>query len=112
MLLENQRLLPQEKRSHARERLNMPAVYFPFTSFFSGSHAAMVLNASRDGLYLECSQPLYNGQCICIRPHYGAGQPPPHNGVPIRTLSLAQVRWCRHRTAYHHLQYGVGLQYM
>lgn len=103
----------REKRIHPRNAAKAVATYFPFTSSATHVCEATVLNSSSEGLYFESRHPLKKGQCICIRmTHVAADIRNAAAGRELKSMSVAQVRWCESKPDTLGSQYRVGAQYV
>ena len=102
-----------EKRACARCDYEAPVTcaYFNSDEFYR----ARTTNHSRDGLYFESDFPLKQGASIYIRVD---------NYLPedfrtkicscggVRSLAIAEVKWCEELQGAYNLYYGVGLKYI
>ena len=97
-----------DKRRDDRLAIQAVISYFPFSSQQTFQSDATALNAGQNGLYFESPYPLKKGQYICIRTREVVSDAISTN---IRTLTLAQVRWCTETEGSSRFRYGVGVQY-
>lgn len=97
-----------DKRSDPRAAIQAVVTFFPFSSQQTFHCDATALNAGQNGLYFESPFPLKEGQYICIRTREVL---PDADSAKIRTLTLAQVRWCAETGRSQGFRYGVGVKY-
>jgi len=97
-----------DRRRDDRQAVQAVVSFFPFSTQQTYHCDATVLNAGKNGLYFESPYPLKEGQYICIR----TKEVLPHGAsADIRTLTLAQVRWCSDTIRSQGLRYGIGVKY-
>jgi hypothetical protein len=96
-----------DMRLNQRAGIEADISYCHFTSTPASSCRATVLNWSECGLCFKAPQPLNPGQCIYIRTT-GAGE----KGTGLRSVSLAQVRWCDQNPDPSKVEYFVGASYL
>ena len=102
-----------EKRSRPRSAVKAVATYFHFTSLSTRTCDITVLNSSSEGLYFESRHPLKPGQCICIRMKRIIDKV--HGAVAdcgLKSLALAQVRWCEMKPDGFGSVYRIGAKYV
>lgn len=100
-----------EQRIDARYSIKAAITYFPFSSQRSFHCSATALNCSRIGLYFETAYPLKIGQYICIRmQQIFEGSAVVETGH-VKTLTLAQVRWCEVLDGHFEPRFGIGVKY-
>lgn len=97
-----------EKRKDPRTPIQAVISYFPFSTQQNVHCDGTALNAGQNGLYFETPHPLKNGQYICIRIKEVLSDAVSAN---LRTLTLAQVRWCTAAGSSNSTCYGAGVQY-
>ena len=75
-------------------------------------YRARVLNCSVSGLYFESHYPLKPGITILFRTEIsGYGDSSPEGYECLRTISLAEVKWCRDLVKNGELYFGIGAKY-
>jgi len=100
-----------DQRVDPRFPIKAAITYFPFSSQRSFHGEGIVLNCSRFGLYFETSRPLKIGQYLCIRIQQIFEDRTTGESGHLKTLTLAQVRWCEERGAESESSFGVGVKY-
>lgn len=83
-------------------------------SFFCGHlfYHGRTLNFSTGGLYFETDVALKPGATILIRIEaYGAAAPRTADHACLRTISLAEVKWCRDLEHNGETFFGAGARY-
>lgn len=73
---------------------------------------ARALNFSKNGLHLKTEHPLKPGMIILFRleaSHCGASDL--EDCECIRTISLAEVKWCKHIVKNGESYFGIGVDY-
>jgi len=99
-----------EKRNSERygDKSSVTVAYFNKDTY----HSARSLNYSKDGIYFELDFPLKPGADVVIRrnriTHPDAGSAD-HEG--FRSVSVANVRWCKELADFDKISYGVGAKY-
>jgi hypothetical protein len=90
---------------------------FPVTcSFFNADrfYRGKTINHSDDGIYFESNFPVKPGASIYIRVenyfHKGSGTGTCRCGG-IRSIGIAEVKWCKELTRAANSYYGIGLKY-
>ena len=75
-------------------------------------YRAKVLNCSVSGLYFESKYPLKPGNTILFRTEIsGCGVSNLEGYECLRTISLAEVKWCRDLVKNGELYFGIGAKY-
>jgi hypothetical protein len=102
-----------DNRSDRRFRTEAPLHFFHFTSDSAPSLPADALNCSKDGMCFRSNYPLLTGQYICVRREPAAGRDRiVDNQAFIRSVSLAEVRWCRGTVQEGQVCYDIGVRYL
>jgi hypothetical protein len=96
-----------DMRYHQRAGVKAAISYCHFSSAPAGNHDGKVLNWSDCGLCFKSPRPLNPGQCIYIRTTE-AGEPV----AGLRSVSLAQVRWCDENQDPCKVEYIIGASYL
>jgi hypothetical protein len=96
-----------DMRYNRRAGIEAAISYCHFGSAPAGDCDATVLNWNDSGLCFKSPRPLNPGQCIYIRTTQ-AGE----KGAGMRSVSLAQVRWCDEKRNPHKLEYLIGASYL
>ena len=99
-----------EKRYSARhgDKSSVTVAYFNTEKY----QHAQSLNYSKDGIYFELDFPLKPGADVLIRRNSVAqpdAGPAPQEG--FRSVSVANVKWCREIAELNRIRYGVGAKY-
>jgi hypothetical protein len=99
-----------ERRSNDRYRYVVPIVF----SFFNKDQCfeAQIRNYCDVGMGFESNIPLKKGTTICIRvknlhPHKANT----HLSYGLRSVTLANVKWCDEELHYNSRHYAIGVQY-
>ena len=102
----------KEKRACRRCEHKVPVTcaFFNSDRFYRGK----TMNHSDDGIYFESNFPVKPGASIYIRVENYS-----HEGLRagicrcggIRTIGIAEVKWCRELTSVSDSYYGIGLKY-
>lgn len=101
-----------EKRDRQRDSGRAAIAYFPFTSLSTIDQPAVALDFSQNGLRFESALPLKVGQIICIRTHLIAATGSGATRLDgIRSMTLAQVRWCREEKGRRSRTFVIGVSY-
>lgn len=100
-----------DQRTDARLPIQAAITYFPFSSQRSFHCSATALNYSRFGLYFESPHPLKIGQYICIRVRQIFEESDSAEIAHLKTLTLAQVRWCVELGKPFEPRFGTGVKY-
>ena len=104
---------PVESRADRRYRASLPLNYFPFTSKSVSAVAAEATNCSRRGMCFQSDFPLLEGQYICVRrTPAGGGDVVSDREATVKSVSLAEVRWCRGTVVDGRVRYSVGVRYL
>ena len=75
-------------------------------------YGARVLNFSKSGLYFETEYPLKPGITILFRLEGScSGVYDVEDGECLRTISLAEVKWCRDLISKGEAYFGIGARY-
>ena len=75
-------------------------------------YRARVINCSESGLYFESNYPLKPGITILFRTEIsGWGASSSEGCECLRTISLAEVKWCRDLVKNGELYFGIGAKY-
>jgi hypothetical protein len=102
-----------DNRSERRFRTMTPLHFFHFTSDSAPSLPADAVNCSQDGMCFRSNYPLLAGQYICVRREPASGRDRiVDNRACIRSVSLAQVRWCRASVQDGQVRYDTGVRYL
>lgn len=96
-----------DMRFHQRAGVKADISYCHFSSTPAGDCSGTVLNWSDCGLCFKAPQPLHPGQCIYIRTTQ-----PGETGAGLRSVSLAQVRWCDENQDPSKIEYIIGASYL
>jgi hypothetical protein len=96
-----------DMRLHQRAGVNANISYCHFTSTPASQCNATVLNSSDCGLCFIAPRPLNPGQCIFIRTMRADKK-----GAGLRSVSLAQVRWCDQSQDPSKVEYFIGASYL
>lgn len=100
-----------DQRVDPRFPIKAAITFFPFSSRGSYHYSATALNCSRFGLYFESPLPLKIGQYICIRMQQVFEDRTSGQARHLKTLTLAQVRWCETLGGKIEPRYAVGVRY-
>ena len=104
---------PAESRSDRRYRARLHLSYFPFTSESVPAVAAEAVNCSRRGICLQSDFPLLEGQYICVRrTPRGEDEAAGEREAFVKSVSLAEVRWCHGTVLDGRVRYSVGVRYL
>lgn len=106
-----------QKRTDKRQVCNAKIKWADFnrTTFNFGQetfYSARVLNFSESGLYFESGHPLKPGTTILFRlevSRCGASDSEGYDG--LRTISLAEIRWCQGLLRNGESCFGIGAKY-
>lgn len=104
----------RKKRQSRRSAVSCMLTYSPFSSMCMSSIDATIINCSDHGLCFQSPYPLQKGQYIYIRTRPmqsgpTAGNPP---AVPLKSQSLARVRWCLGEPLAETPGYSIGIEYL
>lgn len=100
-----------EKRIDERHRVRAAVVYSHFNTH--QRYHAKALNFSHGGLYLEVPNFLKPGASLQIRVADFRSSPSARPDRPdLRSVALAEVKWCREIEGEGRTHYGVGLRYL
>lgn len=97
-----------DKRLDARIASNAPIIFSLFSTRFWKEYASTTRNHSERGMCFESGHPLTPGSNLFIR---AAKQPDSDSAVPLRSSTLAEVKWCRKSTEAQATGYCVGARY-
>lgn len=101
---------PIEKRANKRYPYNTPIVFSGFNT--KDSYDAQTFNYCMDGMGLKSTLPLRCGKTICIRvTHFKPGIARSGEFDGLRSITLAEVKWCREITRPNDFSYEVGVKY-
>jgi hypothetical protein len=102
-----------DNRSDRRFRTNTALHFFHFTSDSAPSLRVDAMNCSRDGMCFRSDFPLLIGQYICLRrePVSESNRITGHQAF-VRSVSLAEVRWCRGTVYDGQVCYDIGVSYL
>jgi hypothetical protein len=98
-----------ERRKSRRCATKASIVYAPFSTKFYHEQKSEISNHSSGGLCFEADAPLSPGVNLFIRTQQAASHPA--NTDPLRTSTLAEVRWCRKEKDRFGIRYNVGVRY-
>ena len=99
-----------EKRANKRYAYSAPIVFSGFNT--KDSYNAQTLNYCMDGLGLKSTLPLRLGKTICIRvTHFKQDAPGSGEFDGLRSITLAEVKWCREIARPNDFTYEVGVKY-
>jgi hypothetical protein len=102
-----------DNRSNRRFRTDTPLHFYHFTSDSAPSLPADAVNCSADGMCFRSSYPLLTGQYICVRREPSSGRDRIADvQTCIRSVSLAEVRWCRGTVQDGQVRYDIGVRYL
>jgi len=107
----------RKRRQSLRSAVSCVLTYSPFSSMCVPSIDAMVVNCSDHGLCFRSPYPLQKGQYIYIRARpiysgYSGPTPGSRLAVPLRSQSLARVRWCLSEPLADTPAYSIGIEYL
>jgi hypothetical protein len=104
-----ERCMPEYTDMRFNQRTGVKAAisYCHFSSTTEANCNGTVLNWSDCGLCFKAQRPLYPGQCIYIRTTI-----PGETGTGLRSVTLAQVRWCDESQAPSKIEYIIGASYL
>lgn len=97
-----------DKRTDTRVASNTPIIFSLFSTRFWKEYPSTTRNHSESGMCFESDHPLTPGSNLFIR---AAKQPDSVSAVPLRSTTLAEVKWCRKLTDGHTSAYRVGARY-
>ena len=101
-----------EKRACRRCEYIAPVTcaFFLSDNFYRG----ITMNHCEDGIYFESTFPIKPGASIYIRVENYSHEDF-HNGIcscrGIRSIGVAEVKWCKELTDIANSYYGIGLKY-
>jgi hypothetical protein len=99
-----------EKRAFGRRTCNALITFSHFNQIYS--YDAKILNYGDGGMCFQCSHFLKPGATVCIRlkenQPFGSLE---DNGNGLRSISLAEVKWCNEVPGAESITYGVGVKY-
>jgi hypothetical protein len=97
-----------DKRTDTRVASNAPIIFSLFSTRFWKEYPSITRNHSHSGMCFESTHPLRPGSNLFIR---AAKQPDSESAVPLRSSTLAEVKWCRELADKHATAYRVGARY-
>jgi hypothetical protein len=99
-----------EKRASERRSCNALILFSHFNQIYS--YDAKILNYGDGGMCFQCSQCLKPGATVCIRlkenQTFGSLE---DKGNGLRSISIAEVKWCTEMPGDESITYGVGVKY-
>jgi hypothetical protein len=99
-----------DKRAFKRHSSNAPIVFSTFNT--TDCHDAQTLNHCQDGMGLKSSLPLQLGKTICIRvKQFTPASPRSGQWDGLRSITLAEVKWCRETPPSNGFSYEIGVKY-
>lgn len=103
-----------ENRSEKRHVNNASIVFSLFSTQNWCPDHAEVGNFSSSGMFFMSNRPLHKGTTIYIRTE---NNPPSEtNGNEdtgqLRTITLAQVKWCKPVAEHSAFRFGIGVKYL
>ena len=103
----------EDNRLDARHSASFPLTFTLLSSKSQIPFEAIILNCSQDGLCLQSTVPLKQGQYICVRSGSRPEDATPDQEAPApRSFSVAQVRWCVDQPAEGMPMYTIGIRYV
>jgi hypothetical protein len=103
-----------ENRCEERQTQNASIMFSPFSTQYWYPNHAKVGNSSSNGMFFLTNHPLRQGATIYIRTEtnaVSAASPNPAS-EPVRTVTLAQVKWCRPLADSSNVRFGIGVRYL
>lgn len=99
-----------EKRASERRACNALISFSHFNKILS--YDAKILNYGAGGMCFQSSHFLRPGAVVCIRLKEGQSFASlEDNGNGLRSISLAEVKWCNEVPDTESITYGVGVKY-
>jgi hypothetical protein len=100
----------RDKRAFKRHPFNAPIVFSAFNT--TDCHDAQTSNHCQDGMSLKSALPLQLGKTICIRvKRFGPASPHSGQCEGLRSITLAEVKWCREIPPSNGFSYEIGVKY-
>lgn len=108
------KLEPIDNRMDRRYASTFQLKYSFFSSTQGSLFEATAFNCSDGGLCFQSAFPLKQWQYICVRsgPVDSELSPTTREAVPVKSLALAQVRWCRSDPDTAMPRYTIGIKYI
>ncbi len=101
----------EEKRSGIRLHFRASIVYAPFNT--SNYHTAEVIDVGQKGMCFRSGAPLKPGAVVFIRMENYSGMIPNIRAeARLRTVTLAEVKWCRELYRKFEILYDIGVMYL
>jgi hypothetical protein len=103
-----------ENRSENRRLNNASIIFSPFSTQNWCPHQAEVGNFSSSGMFFMSNRPLPKGATIYIRTENNPSSEKNCNGdwAQLRTITLAQVKWCKPVAENSPFRFGIGVKYI
>ncbi len=103
-----------ENRSEKRHVNSAAIVFSPFSTQNWCANYAKVGNFSTSGMFFMSNRPLPTGATIYIRTEKNMPSEDDrnHDPVQLRTVTLAQVKWCKPVTEDSTFRFGIGVRYL
>jgi hypothetical protein len=103
-----------ENRAEKRHAKSAPVIFSPFSTQNWCPNHAEVGNFSTSGMFFKSSRPLTRGSTIHFRIEMDASSEEDRNhaSAQLRTVTLAQVKWCKPVIENSRNCFGVGVRYL
>jgi hypothetical protein len=99
-----------DKRAFKRQSSNASIVFSAFNT--TECHDAQTLNHCQDGMGLKSALPLQLGRTIFIRvKRFTPASSNSGQWEGLRSISLAEVKWCRKLALPNDFSYEIGVKY-
>ena len=103
-----------ENRSEKRQVNSASIIFSPFSTQNWCPDYAKVGNFSSSGMHFMSNRPLQKGATIYIRTENNPPSDKNRNddSGQLRTITLAQVKWCKPAAENSAFRFGIGVKYI